>query len=198
MKNKFLKISSLILCFGMMVSNLPNVFAGGFMSKPNGGGLLPISHAGLAEQTQEASQRVAYGHYNRLTTSDEYVRFESPIEWNRFLGRLTTQILGINKRNLAANEWGIIVPLSDVGGAAVKSSEQIENEELLIRGVLENNVDMVRSALRGNLIDKNLLISVVTDQSKAQRFDVLQEARIKKNNVEIISLLRLYQTHWFI
>ncbi len=196
MKNRFLKIVSSIL--SAVIMSIPCVHAGGFMSKPNDGELLPISHAGLAEQTQEVRQRLVYEHHKRLTTPDEYVRFESPIEWNRFLGRLTTKVLGINKRNLAENEWGIIVPLSGVGGAAVKSPEQIRNEELLIRGVFENNVGMVRSALYSNLIDKNLLISVVTDQSKAQRFDVLQEARSKKNNVEIISLLRLYQTHRFL
>ena len=33
MKNKFLKISSLILAFGIMVSNLPSVLAGGGISK---------------------------------------------------------------------------------------------------------------------------------------------------------------------
>lgn len=34
MKNKFLKISSLILSFGMIVSNFPSVLAGGGLSKP--------------------------------------------------------------------------------------------------------------------------------------------------------------------
>lgn len=34
MKNKLLKISSLILSFGMAIANLPSVSAGGFVSKP--------------------------------------------------------------------------------------------------------------------------------------------------------------------
>ena len=34
MKNKFLKMSSLILSFGMIVFNLPSVLAGGGLSKP--------------------------------------------------------------------------------------------------------------------------------------------------------------------
>lgn len=33
MKDKFLKIPSLVLSFGVMISNFPSVFAGGFMSK---------------------------------------------------------------------------------------------------------------------------------------------------------------------
>lgn len=156
--------------------------------------LSEVSGAKHKEQTkriQEVRQQLDDEYHRWLTTSDEYVRLESPIEWKYFL-ELTTKIWGINKTDVEANEWGIVVPPSDACGTAVKSSEQIKNEALLIRGVLADNVEMVRTALGSKLIDKSLRISVVTDKSKAKRFNVIQEA-LKKNNAEIIALLRKYQ-----
>ena len=151
-----------------------------------------VKHEEQTKRIQKAWQLSQDEHNKWLITSDEYVRFDSPIEWKYFLDRLTTKIWGINKTDLDENEWGIIVPPTDVPGAVVKSPEQIKNEELLIRGVLEDNVDMVRLALDSKLINKNLLISVVTGEQKAKRFNVIQEA-LNKNNAEIISLLREYQ-----
>ena len=148
-------------------------------------------HKGQTKQIQEVRRKLDDEHEKWLKTSDEYVRFDLPIEWKYFL-ELTTKIWGINKIDSEENERGISLRSSYGHDSVIKSSEQIKNEELLIRGILEDNVDMVRSALYSKLIDKSLRISVVTDQRKAQRFDAIQEA-MRKNNPVIISLLREYQ-----
>lgn len=130
---------------------------------------------------------------NWLSSSNEYFKFDAPIEWESPF-KLDKSILGIKKTNVNAGRPDYAIPI-DESKESQKTSLQILNEEKLIRGILSSDIEMVKSALESGTIEKNLVIEIVTYNpmfSKARTFNAIQEA-LRKNNHDIISLLRNYQ-----
>ena len=130
---------------------------------------------------------------NWLSFSNEYFKFDAPIEWESPF-KLDKSIFGIKKTNVNTGRPDYAIPI-DESKESQKTSLQILNEEKLIRGILSSDIEMVKSALESGTIEKNLVIEIVTYNpmcSKARPFNAIQEA-LRKNNQDIISLLRNYQ-----
>lgn len=130
---------------------------------------------------------------NWVSSSNEYFRFDVPIEWESPL-KLDKSIFGIKKNHVVAGGSDYAIPI-DESKETQKTSLQILNEEKLIRGILGSDIEMVKSALESGSIEKNLVIGIVTYNpmySKTRPFNAIQEA-LRKNNQDIVSLLRKYQ-----
>lgn len=135
---------------------------------------------------------------NWLSSSNEYFKFDFPIKWESSM-RLDKSILGIKKTNVNAGRTDYAIPI-DESKEPQKTDLQILNEEKLIRGILGNNIEMVKSALESGTIEQKLIIGIVTQNPmciKTRQFNVIQEA-LRKNNQDIISLLREYQNSGYV
>lgn len=145
------------------------------------------------EQQNEIQKERETEFKNWLLFSNDYFKFDFPIEWESSM-KLDKSILGIKKTNVNAGRLDYAVPIDESKGFQ-KTSLQILNEEKLIRGILSSNIEMVKSALESGTIEQNLIIGIVTYNpmfSKTRPFNAIQEA-LRKNNQDIISLLRKYQ-----
>lgn len=147
----------------------------------------------VLEQQNKIQKEREVEFKNWLSFSNEYFKFDFPIKWESVM-KLDKSILGIKKTNVNAGRPDYAIPI-DESKEPQKNDLQILNEEKLIRGILSRDVEMVKSALESGTIEKNLVIGIVTYNpmcSKTRSFNAIQEA-LRKNNHDIISLLRNYQ-----
>lgn len=147
------------------------------------------------EQQDKIKKEKELEFKNWLLSSDEYFKFSSPIKWESST-KLDKSILGIKKTNVNADRPDYAIPIGE-SKQPQKTDLQILNEEKLIKGIINNNLSMVKSALESGTIEQNLIIGIVTYNPmfrKTRPFNAIYEA-LRIGNQDIISLLREYQNN---